>query len=138
MSAQDTLKKTVDAFNRHDANAFAALYAADAVAHDPQYPEPLRGREAIRKDMEDFFLTFPDIQARVVSVLASGDTVAGEMEVSGTHKGPIAGPTGTIPATNRRMEMRVGRFVRVDAQDLITECNRYFDMAGLMQQLGLL
>lgn len=138
MPAQDALKKTVEAFNRHDADGFAALYATAAIAHDPQYPEPLRGRDAIRKDIEDFFRAFPDIQARVLTLLASGDTIAGEMEVSGTHKGPLVSPTGTIPATNRRMEMRTGRFVRVDAQDLITECNRYFDMAGLMQQLGLL
>lgn len=138
MSAQDAMKKAVDAFNRHDAGAFAALYAAEATAHDPQYAEPLKGREAIRKDIEDFFQAFPEVQARVVSALANGDTVAFEVEMSGTHKGPLVSPAGPIPATNKRMEMRGGRFIRVNAQGRITECNRYYDMAGVMQQLGLM
>lgn len=135
---QETVKKSMDAFNRHDANAYAALYATEATAYDPQYPEPLKGREAIQKDIEDFFQAFPDVQATVVNVLVSGDTAAFEVEMSGTHKGPLVSPTGSIPATNRRMEMRGGRFERVDAQGQITECNRYYDLAGIMQQLGLM
>lgn len=137
MSAKETLKKTFEAFNRQDAKAFAALYAPDAVASDPQYSEPLRGREAIRKDIEDFFASFPDVQATTSNLLASGDTVACEMELSGTNKGPIVTPTGTLAATNRQIKMPGSRFIRVNEQGLIVECRRYFDMAGLMRQLGL-
>lgn len=137
MSAQDIINKLIDAFNRHDANAFAALHAAKAVAYDPQYTDPLQGKEAIGKDIEDFFVTFPDVQATLTSILANDDTVACEMEMNGTNKGPIVTPTGEIPATDRRMEMRVALFVRFDDQGLITQSRRYFDMAGLMQQLGL-
>jgi steroid delta-isomerase-like uncharacterized protein len=136
MSAEEIQKKQVDAINRHDANAFAALYAAGAIAHDPQYPEPLKGRDAIRRDIEDFFQAFPDLQARLVSVLASGDTVASEVELSGKHKGSLAGPTGAIPPTNRRIELRAATFERVEG-DLIAESRRYYDLAGLMQQLGV-
>lgn len=138
MQAQDTINKAIEAFNRHDADAYAALYATEAIAYDPQYPEPLKGREAIRKDIEDFFQAFPDIQAKVVNVVGRGDTIAFEVEMSGTHKGPLVSPTGNIPATNRRMEMRGSRFNRVDAQGQITECNRYYDLAGIMMQLGLM
>lgn len=88
MPAQEMAKKALDAFNRHDAGAFAALYAADAVAPDPQYAEPLQGREAIRKDIEDFCQALPDVQARVIGdFLVNGDTVAFEAEITGTHKG---------------------------------------------------
>jgi len=136
MSLEDIQKKQVDAINRHDANAFAAQYATGAIAYDPQYPEPLKGRDEIRKDIEDFFQAFPDLQARLVSVLAGGDTVASEVELSGTHKGSLAGPTGAIPPTNRRIQLRVAGFDRVEG-NVITETRRYYDMAGLMQQLGL-
>jgi transposase len=98
MSTQETPKKTFEAFNRHDAAAFAALYTADAIASDPQYAEPLRGRAAIRKDIEDFFLTFPDVQATISNILANGDTTACEMEIRGTHRGPLVTPTGALPA----------------------------------------
>lgn len=137
-TSQETVTKAIDAFNRHDANAFAALYTAEATAYDPQYPEPLKGRESIRKDIEDFFQAFPDVQATVVNTVVSGQTVAFEVQVRGTHKGPLVTPTGSIPATNQRMEMRGGRFIRVDAQGQITECNRYYDLSGIMMQLGLM
>ena len=67
MPTVDIHRKQVDAVNRHDAETFAALYAPDATAIDPQYEQPLRGRDAIRKDIEDFFQAFPDLQARPVS-----------------------------------------------------------------------
>lgn len=137
MSVEEIHRKQVDAINRHDANAFAALYATGAVAHDPLYAEPLKGRDAIRRDIEDFLQAFPDLQARLVRVLGSGDTVASEVELSGTHKGSLAGLTGTIPPTNRRVQLRVAAFDRVEG-DVIVESRRYYDLAGLMQQLGLL
>jgi predicted ester cyclase len=136
MSTEDIQKKQVDAINRHDAKAFAAQYVAGAVAYDPQYPEPLRGRDEIQKDIEAFLEAFPDLQARLVSLLPHGNTVASEVELSGTHKGPMAGPTGPIAATNRRVQLRVAQFDRMEGS-VITETRRYYDMAGLMQQLGL-
>jgi len=138
MSTLDTAKKAVEAFNRHDADAFAALYADDAVAPDPQYAEPWLGREASRKDVADFFAAFPDVQARADNFLVDGDTIAFEVEINGTHNGPLVTPDGPVPATNRRIQMTGGRFIRVNGQDLITDCRRYYDQAGLMRQLGLM
>ncbi|HXG36632.1 MAG TPA: ester cyclase [Dehalococcoidia bacterium] len=137
MAAQDIVTKATEAFNRHDADAFATLYTTEAVAHDPQYTQPLKGREAIRKDIEDWFRAFPDVQASVASVVSGGETVAVEMRMTGTNKGPIASPAGEIPATNKRIDISLAWFVRVNGQGLITEDRRYFDMAGLAQQLGI-
>lgn len=131
-------KKEGEAINRHDADAYAAGYAVDAIAYDPQYPELLKGREAIRQDIVDFFTAFPDVQSKVLNTVVSGNSLAFEVEMSGVHKGPLITPTGPIPATNKRMQMRGGRFMRINAQGQITECNRYYDLAGIMQQLGLM
>ena len=54
MSTNPVLNRQIDAFNRHDAQAFAACYSPDAIVFDPQYPELLKGREAVLKDMADF------------------------------------------------------------------------------------
>jgi steroid delta-isomerase-like uncharacterized protein len=137
MSALETLERTIEAFNRHDAGAFAALHALDATAYDPQYPEPLHGRDSIRKDIEDFFVSFPDVRATVSTVLTDGDTVGCELEFSGTNHGPLVTPAGLVPATNRPVSVPGSRFVRVNEEGLVVECRRYFDMAGLIQQLGL-
>ncbi len=135
---QELMKKEVEAFNRHDADAFAALYTSDATAYDPQYAEPLKGREAIQKDIEDFFSAFPDVQAKILSSVASGDTIAFEVEISGTHEGPLVTPNGNIPPTNRHVKIRGSRVMRFNSQGLLEECNRYYDLAGIMQQLGLM
>lgn len=137
MSALDTVKQMIEAFNRHDADAVAAFFSDNAVAPDPAYPEPLRGKEAIRKDMADFFVTFPDIETRATESVASGDTVATEWQMTGTHKGPLNTPDGPVEATGRPVRINVATFARLNEQGLITEHRRYYDLAGLIQQLGL-
>jgi steroid delta-isomerase-like uncharacterized protein len=137
MAAKYSLRDHIDALNRHDADAFAAFYAPDVLADDPQYPEPLRGRDAIRKDIIDFWQAFPDIHFTLKNSLESGDAVAFEGLASGTHMGSMLGPEGEIPATNRPVRFRFAAFLRLDNQGLIAEERRYFDMAGMMQQLGL-
>jgi hypothetical protein len=65
MSTEDTIRTQLDAFNRRDANAFTGCYAAQAKIADPQYEEPLKGAEAISKDVAAWFGAFPDIEARI-------------------------------------------------------------------------
>jgi steroid delta-isomerase-like uncharacterized protein len=137
MTVQEINQKLTDAFNSHDADAVAALFTEDAVVLDPQYAEPLRGKDAIRKDIADFFTAFPDIQSRPGDLLASGDTAATEYHMTGTHKGPMVTPDGDIAATGRNVKVTVALFTRLNGQGLITEQRRYFDLAGLVQQLGL-
>lgn len=128
----------VQAWNRHDPEACVSFYAEDATVHDPMYTEPLSGRDAIRKDFEDFMTAFPDAAFSVGMVVASGDTVAFEVRVRGVHKGPLAGPAGVAPATNRSIDMPIAAFARVDDHGLVEEERRYYDVAGLVQQLGLM
>lgn len=135
-TARDVIQKMLDAFDRHDPDAYAGLYAADAVVRDPGYPEPLRGREAIRKDMEDFFRAFPDIQCSITTLLSEGDRIAMEGSTTGTHNGPLTGPAGTISPTGRRVSMDCAFFLRLDRDGQVSEENRYFDLIGVMQQLG--
>jgi steroid delta-isomerase-like uncharacterized protein len=137
-SIKELVDEHIQVVNRHDLEAFAASFAEDATVYDPMYPEPLKGRAAIRRDMEEFMTAFPDLKGTLGTVVESGDTVAYEVIASGTHKGPFAGPTGPIPATNRILEMPIATFARMDDRGLVIEERRYYDLAGLMQQLGVM
>jgi hypothetical protein len=58
--------------------------------------------------------------------------------MTGTQKGPLNGPGGHIPATNRKVSMNAAIVGRIDAHGRIVEEHRYYDLAGVMSQLGLM
>ena len=133
-------RKFADTFNKHDLDGLAKLYAEDAVAYDPMYPEPLRGREAIRKDAAGFFRGFPDIRMEVITTLEKDDrNGADEIRMTGTQTGPLETPTGQVlPPTNKRVQMRGSGFARLNERGEIVEERRYYDVATLLRQLGIM
>ena len=134
---EDLAKEWTEAFNKHDARAVAAHYAQDAVAYDPFYPEPLKGRAAIEKDAADFFRAFPDIRFELINLFDKGDRAAGEVKMTGTNSGPLATPMGEVPATGKRIDLRGALVGRINAENLIVEERRYYDTGTMMKQLGL-
>lgn len=132
------VRQESEAWSRHDVETLMRLYAPDATIHDPQYPEPLRGKDRIRKDAEDTFKSFPDVRITPSNIMSSGDTGAAEWSFEGTNTGPLIMPDGTtMPATNRRISMRGGGFWRINQQGQIIEERRYYDSGEFMRQLGI-
>lgn len=138
MATDDIIRRQFDAFNHHDAAAFAACYAADAVIDDPQCPEPLKGTSAITKDIGDWFGSFPDVQARLTRTVIDGSAYAAEWSMTGTHRGPLVTPDGHVPATGKPMQLSVVTIGRIGAGGRIVEERRSYDLAGVMNQLGLM
>lgn len=137
---EDTSRKLADAQNKHDPEKVATFYASDAVAYDPMYPEPLRGREAIRNEAAGFFKGFPDLRFEMVSVIEKDDrSGAAEVRLTGTNTGPIESPTGDeIPPTNKKMDLKGAAFVRLNERGEIVEERRYYDVGTFLRQLGLM
>ena len=127
----------VDSLNRHDLDGYASFYAEDAVLHDPAYPEPLQGRNAIRADMANFFAGYPDAHFTLRSQIQHDAATAIELSISGTHTQPIHSPNGVIPPTNRAINLPMALFTICNEQGLMVEERRYYDMAMLIRQLGL-
>jgi steroid delta-isomerase-like uncharacterized protein len=138
MATEDIIRLQFEAFNRHDTAAFADCYAANAVVADPQIPEPLRGTAAISKDIGDWFAAFPEIEARITRTVIDGTAYAAEWTMQGTHKGPLVMPDGHVPATGKPIRITVATIGRLDDQNRIVEEHRYYDLAGVMSQLGLM
>ena len=138
MSADHITRRQMEAIHRHDIEAFKACYAPNAVVVDPQYALPVQGGEAIGKDIADFLTALPDLQLRVLSTITQGTSYAAEITMSGTHKGPLLTPTSQVPPTNKRVEIGACLVGRLDNDGRISEEHRYYDLAGMMAQLGLL
>jgi steroid delta-isomerase-like uncharacterized protein len=130
-------QQAVEAFNAHDADAVVDLYAAQAVLHDPQQPEPVRGRDAIREGYAQMFRSFPDIRVNILNRHVEGDLMMYEIRLTGTNKGPIPSPDGDIPPTGRRIDLPGAVFADLDAEGRFRETRRYYDVAEMMRQLGL-
>jgi len=138
MDAQESYSRAVEAFNRGDPAGFAALYAEDAVVYDPQYPQPLVGREAIEQDAVDVRRSLPDARFTIRMVLQRDESAAVEYDLGGTHLGPLSLPDGELEATGLHVDLPGGVFARFNSEGRVAEERRYYDVAAMFNQLGIL
>jgi predicted ester cyclase len=132
-----TIRRLVDAHNRHDASGAAACFDASGTNH---------GRTAGPSGMEriyrSLYSTFPDYHWEIQLLIAEGDSLALHVIQTGTHRGipelPVLGgliqkvaPTGKpVSVPNIHLyQMKDG---------LILTHQAVRDDLGMMQQLGLL
>ena len=99
----------VDAFNRRDAEAAAALYHENAVNWQIAAGEPTSGREAILADLRAFFAAFPDNYTNTENLFEDGDWAILEWSGGGTWQGDFAG----LKPNGRSFTLRGSGFFRV-------------------------
>jgi steroid delta-isomerase-like uncharacterized protein len=80
---------------------------------------------------------FPDSRATVHSATATGSTVVLEVTWQGTHNRPLATPTGSIPASNKPIQIRACLVTELNGE-MVSQQRHYFDMATLLRQIGAL
>lgn len=139
MSAQDCetmVRSSYDAYSRRDFDR-----ARSAVAEKLEFAivatgETVRGREGWGQMLRGWATALPDSQVEIANVVAAGDHVCVEFAVWGTHTGPLHSPAGPIPPTGRTVELRFCDVIKC-ADGKIVGRHSYFDLATLMQQLGL-
>jgi steroid delta-isomerase-like uncharacterized protein len=139
MSAQDNaalVRGFYDAWNSRDWGAFTSAVDEDAEVLTVPTGQVLRGPQGFRQYGESWASAFPDARVEVTNVVASEDGAVVEFTGRGTHTAPLVTPMGDIPATNKRVDQRFCdvyslRNGRVRAQ------RAYFDIASLLQQLGV-
>ncbi len=97
------------------------------------YPPPLNGKEEIRAFFEEVFEGFPDFSTKEGRVLAASNIVVVEHNMIGTLLGEWQG----IPPTGN-----TGLTPHIDIYDFegdkIKRMTTYFDVLGLMIQLGVI
>src|SRR5262245_16681863 len=90
--------------------------------------EEVKGRDAFTSYWGRYMKAFPDLQLTVTSNFASSD---GDMETieglfHGTHKGALESPGGSIPATQRTVEMPFCIVARVSEDGLLIDAREYY------------
>ena len=121
------------AWNSHDADRVAALYAEDYVGTDLAEAAPQRGREGIRQSMIRYFQAFPDVHFAVEDTIHNGKRIVLVWSVQGTHTGPLL----NIPPTGRRILVRGVSVLSLEAGK-ISRGLYVWDLAGLLRSMALL
>ena len=131
------VRALLEAFNDGALDSAAGLVSDDFELVDIASGQTLHGPEGCREWLGVFKTALPDARIELVNVFSNGTRVATEHIGRGTHRGPFLTPAGTIPATDRPVELRVAELFEVKAEK-ITSLHAYYDSATLLRQLGLL
>jgi len=95
-----------------------------------------KGSAGLRQMLGVQLAGFPDLRHHARSFVESGDTIALEVEVSGTHSGALQTPNGTIPATGKKVIWECCDYVRVRGGKAIS-FHVYYDTMPFLTALGL-
>jgi steroid delta-isomerase-like uncharacterized protein len=124
---------TYAAWNAHDPDAVAAVFATDAELVDVMANEMVRGRDAIRDRAAQILAGFPDFHLERRALLIDGAANADHWLMTGTHTGEYAG----LPPTNRTVQVRGSTFSEFADDGLVTRDTHFIDIGALLRQLGL-
>jgi steroid delta-isomerase-like uncharacterized protein len=132
----DAAKAPVIAYGKQDWDAVRAAVAPGFLYDEVATHRKLQGVEEVIACWQGWASALPDSKATFHSASAGGDTVVLEVTWKGTHKGPLQTPAGEIAATGKTIELRACQVFEI-AGGKARSMRHYFDMATLMQQLGV-
>jgi steroid delta-isomerase-like uncharacterized protein len=126
----------VEAFNASDWDRLRAAFTPDGVYEEPSTQRRLQGADAIVEANQGWRAAFSDAKGTITDEFACGDRVAVQVTWEGTHDGTLHLPGGgEIAPTNRPFSVRGCEAMRIQ-DGKIVEAIHYFDMLGLLDQLG--
>jgi steroid delta-isomerase-like uncharacterized protein len=138
MAEQDLIevaRQEVERFSQGDWERYKEIHTPDAVYDEVGTGRRVEGIDEIIEINRSWREAFPDAKGTVGKASASGDTVTLEITWEGTQTGPMEGPGGELPASNRRATVRAVQILEF-ADGRIKENRHYFDSLGMFAQLG--
>lgn len=140
LTAQDNatvIRSHFDFFNSRDMDKGLALVAKDVKWSNIAFERDFTGHAGYREFHEVWVTAMPDCKVEIVNMVSNDQSTVVEMIGRGTHTGPLAGPHGTIPATQKKLTLKFCEVFRLQ-DGLIVESHVYFDSATMLRQFGVL
>jgi steroid delta-isomerase-like uncharacterized protein len=122
-----------NAFNTGNTADLANVVQADVVEHSPDPNIPETGIEGLKKAIEMYRGSFPDLKMEVTSMTAEGDVVTTHYRMTGTNTGPM----GEMPATNKALDIAGVDIIKFK-EGKATEHWGYYEEMKMMEQLGMM
>lgn len=140
LTAQDNatiVRSHLNCFNSHDIEKGLTLVSKDVKWTNIAFDRDFTGQPGYREYHNNWFTAMPDYRFEIVNLVSDDQLVVVEMIARGTHTGPLAAPQGTIPASQKKLTLKVCELFRLE-DGLIVESRVYFDSATMLRQLGVL
>ena len=134
---RERARQSIEAFNRGDWDDIRARFAPGFVYAETGTGRQMEGADEMIRALQAWKTALPDLTGEVVGVAVDGDTAVLEIVWRGRHAGPLATPSGELPASGRRIESRATMWQRYDG-DLMVHEHHYLDMLTMLTQLGVL
>lgn len=125
-----------DGIEAHDLNQWEAVLADNFTASYPS-ARPTLNKEEAKAFNANFITAIPDLHFEYRSILADGDKIVYVWNGSGTHTGPLALPTDTVPPTYKRASVPGVLYVELQDGKIVRE-ETYWNLVELLAQLGLM
>jgi steroid delta-isomerase-like uncharacterized protein len=131
MQGNDLAMKFMQMWNDRRPELADEVFTSDFRSHNA--PMEMQGPEGQKQGMRMFFEAFSDMHFEAPYVSMEGDMLIMRFEGSGRHTGEFMGS----PASDKLVCMGGVSMMRV-RDGKVSESWDYFDMMGLMQQVGAL
>jgi steroid delta-isomerase-like uncharacterized protein len=124
-------REFAEVWNQGNLAAVDAIFAPDYVGHDSGSPEPVRGREALKRFFAGQRAAIADLQSRIEDLVAAGDRVVVRWTTAGTQQGELLG----VPPTGRRVTLTGISILRVAGEQIAEEWTTW-DALAVLRELG--
>jgi steroid delta-isomerase-like uncharacterized protein len=126
------MRRAYDLINAGDIAGFGELVAADFIEHE-ELPGLEPTKEGVLALFTGYLAAFPDLHMTAEDVITQGDRAGARVTTTGTQTGDWMG----VPASGKRIEVRLIDIMRFDDLGRICEHWGVMDMLSMLQQLGV-
>jgi C-1 hydroxylase len=127
------LRRFIEAYNNRDLDVFEELVAPDFIDHTHQQ----QGRDKFKKLFTMAFEGFPDWYEEIEDMVAEGEQVWVRVKATGTHTGDWNLFGVPLPATGKKITMRMVFFFRIVNGKLV-ETGELDDQLDFFNKLGFI
>jgi len=133
MGNKDIIRNVVEEiWNRNAQERIAEFYGKNYIFFSEGGGAEL-GQDSVRRWLDTLHTAFPDIHYQINAVYCEADRAALRYHVTGTHTGDFRG----LPPTGAKINLTGHMMFRL-LNSKISQAHGYWDMLGLLQQLGIL
>jgi steroid delta-isomerase-like uncharacterized protein len=130
-------KAPIEAYNDKDWPRLRSVVTPDFVYEEVPTQRRLEGFDAVFACWQGWAKAFPDSRATFNEEFVAEEAVVLEVTWSGTHTGPLELPGGPVAPTHRPISLQGCQVIGL-RNGMAQSIRHYFDIATLLQQLGML